>query len=141
MYLDSMADGLLKGLDKQNNTLVHGLIDSVFRISFIYFLVPSFGMKAFLGIMFISNILTCSLNSITLLKHSKVKFDLNGCVIKPIISLIISLSLSYLLMIHFKNLPNLIFILLFSTLSIIIYIVLLYYLKVFTKNQVSSLYK
>ena len=141
MYLDSMADGLLKGLDKQNNTLVHGLIDSVFRISFIYFLVPSFGMKAFLGIMFISNILTCSLNSITLLKHSKVKFDLNGWVIKPIFSLIISLSLSYLLMIPFKNLPNLIFILLFSTLSIIIYIVLLYYLKVFTKNQVSSLYK
>ncbi|MBQ5591174.1 MAG: oligosaccharide flippase family protein [Clostridia bacterium] len=92
MYLESVVDGILKGLNKQNYTLLYNTIDSSLRILLILFLVPRFGMQGFLVMMVFSNLLTCSLNFIKLLKVTVLKFDIKNWVIKPLISIIISVA-------------------------------------------------
>ncbi|MBQ7726144.1 MAG: oligosaccharide flippase family protein [Clostridia bacterium] len=70
MYLDSVCDGLLKGLDQQTFTFRTSVTDSTLRIVLILLILPFFGIRGFLGIMVVSNLLTCLLNVGRLLKVS-----------------------------------------------------------------------
>lgn len=63
MYLESMIDGVLKGLGEQLATFRYSLVDSVLRIAAIALLLPRYGIAAFLGIMIASNLLTFTLNT------------------------------------------------------------------------------
>ena len=62
MYLESMVDGVLKGLGEQLATFRYSLLDSVFRITAIWLVLPQYGMAGFLWIMIASNVMTCGLN-------------------------------------------------------------------------------
>ena len=62
MYLESMVDGVLKGLGEQLATFRYSLLDSAFRIAAIWLAVPQYGMMGFLGVMAASNLMTCGLN-------------------------------------------------------------------------------
>ena len=68
MYLESMVDGVLKGLGEQLATFRYSLFDSVFRIAAIALLLPRYGMIAFLGIMIASNLFTFTLNTQRMLR-------------------------------------------------------------------------
>ena len=63
MYLESMVDGILKGLGEQFATFRYSVLDSVVRIAGVALLVPKYGMPGFLAVMIASNLLTCTLNS------------------------------------------------------------------------------
>ena len=63
MYLESMVDGVLKGLGEQMATFRYSMVDSLFRIAAIAILLPRYGILAFLGIMIASNLLTFALNT------------------------------------------------------------------------------
>lgn len=68
MYLESMVDGVLKGLGEQLATFRYSLVDSIFRIAAIALLLPRYGIMAFLGIMIASNLLTFTLNTRRMLR-------------------------------------------------------------------------
>ena len=74
MYLESMVDGLLKGLDRQIATFRYTVVDSAARIFLIVVLLPLFGMKGFLFVMLVSNLLTSLLNLSALLRVTGVRF-------------------------------------------------------------------
>ncbi len=84
MYMDTIADGLLKGLDRQGKTLRNNTIDSTLRILLITFTVPAFGIHGFLGVMVFSNILVCSLNVATLLRACKLPMQWKDWLLKPL---------------------------------------------------------
>ena len=71
MYLESMVDGVLKGLGEQLATFRYSLLDSVFRITAIWLVLPQYGMAGFLGIMIASNVMTCGLNMRRMMKKIK----------------------------------------------------------------------
>jgi len=141
MYLDSMADGLLKGIDRQNNTLFHSFIDSVLRIILILVVVPKFGLLGFLCIMYISNFLTCFLNVGRLLKDVKVKFLFQDMFIKPLFFAAVSLFISHLILLPFSYISNIFYLVVFSLLSGGFYGIMLYFGKLITKKQFLDLYK
>lgn len=62
MYMESMVDGVLKGLNEQLSSFRYSVADSVVRIVLIALLLPRFGMKGFLFVMLVSNLLTSLLN-------------------------------------------------------------------------------
>ena len=62
MYLESMADGLLKGLNQQTRSLLYSVADSALRIALILLLVPRTGIGGFLFVMLLSNAFTGFLN-------------------------------------------------------------------------------
>lgn len=68
MYLESMVDGVLKGLGEQLATFRYSLADSLLRIAAIVVLLPRYGIMAFLGIMIVSNLFTFTLNTRRMLK-------------------------------------------------------------------------
>ena len=71
MYLESMVDGVLKGLGEQLATFRYSLFDSVFRIAAIWLVVPQYGMMGFLGVMAVSNLMTCGLNMRRMMEQIK----------------------------------------------------------------------
>ena len=83
MYLDSIADGMLKGMDKQAFTFVAGVSDSAMRIVLIAIFIRRFGLPGFIGIMYVSNIYTCSLNLRKLLACSGAELSLVRTAILP----------------------------------------------------------
>lgn len=84
MYMDTIADGLLKGLDRQGKALRNNTIDSILRILLITFAVPTFGIYGFLGVMVFSNVLVASLNMGTLLKACRLGFEWKDWVLRPL---------------------------------------------------------
>ena len=90
MYLDSICDGLLKGLGLQRQVLLHNCIDSGLRILLIATVVPRFGINGFIAVMAVSNVLISVLNLRLLLKSSKVKCDFKGWFLSPMICAAVS---------------------------------------------------
>ena len=86
MYIDSLCDGLLKGLDQQKFTFRVSVGDSVIRIVLILLFLGRGGINAFLGIMYFSNLLTCILNVRQLTKISGAAVNVQKTVIIPVIS-------------------------------------------------------
>ena len=125
MYLDSVCDGILKGLDQQKFCFKTGLADSGLRIIAVIALLPRFGMTGFLGIMYFSNILTCFLNVGRLLRVSGAKIKLIYWVFLPIAaSLCITLAVSRILMLF--ALSDILYISLLCVISCPIYIAVLF---------------
>lgn len=87
MYLESVVDGLLKGLDQQISSLKYGVLDSVLRMGAILLLLPGRGMKGFLLIMVVSNVLTASLNIHRLLVVTGIKIRWGQWVAKPLLAI------------------------------------------------------
>ncbi|MEG1380883.1 MAG: polysaccharide biosynthesis C-terminal domain-containing protein [Ruthenibacterium sp.] len=84
MYLESMVDGILKGLDEQVSTFRYTVADSFLRIFLIALLLPRFGMKGFLFIMVLSNIFTSLLNLQHLLQVTHLRFAWANWLFKPL---------------------------------------------------------
>ena len=96
MYIESVADGILKGLDQQMHSFWYNCIDSVLRIGSIFVLVPRFGLTGFLGVMIISNVITSSLCCHRLLKVVNMKLDLMNWILKPMFSAAIGIIFAHL---------------------------------------------
>ena len=87
MYVESVVDGMLKGLNQQVSSLKYMLLDSSSRIVLILFLVPSRGMEGFLFIMVLSNLLTCFLNTHRLLSVTGMKLKWSTWILKPVLAM------------------------------------------------------
>ena len=61
IYLDRIVDGSLNALDMQVTTLKYNIIDMFVRISAISILIPRYGIKGFILVLFISTTLNTSL--------------------------------------------------------------------------------
>jgi len=83
MYLDTIVDGMLKGLNQQMHVLRYNIIDSLIRIMLIAFIVPAEGFYGFIGVMYVSNILNPVLSLKRLLKVTGIKMNWSDWVIKP----------------------------------------------------------
>lgn len=84
MYMESVAAGILKGLDQQMSMFGYNLFDSTIRIIAVFLLLPRFGINGYLGVMIVSNCFTSSLCCNKLLQTADVKIDVKNWVLTPI---------------------------------------------------------
>lgn len=133
MYLESVVDGILKGLNKQNATFLYSTIDSALRIALILIFVPKFGMDGFLAIMIFSNLLTCSLNFIKLLRVTVLKFDIKNWFIKPTAS--IAIAICFAKQICSKITNNIAYIIISATIISSVYFLLILITKTIDIND------
>ncbi|HEX3038211.1 MAG TPA: polysaccharide biosynthesis protein [Oscillospiraceae bacterium] len=101
MYLDSVVDSILKGLDQQLSSLKYNFSDSVLRVLLIYFAIPFAGTKGYICVLFFSTIFNATLSINRLIKVSKVQVQLVSWVFKPIICA----ALAALMVLIFCKLP------------------------------------
>lgn len=62
MYLDNVADSILKGLDEQVSVLRYSILDSAMSICLLYFLLPLYGVNGYIVVMFASTFLNSTLS-------------------------------------------------------------------------------
>ncbi len=86
MYVESMVDGILKGLNQQVSTLRYSLVDSALRLLLVITLVPRTGMAGFLFVMTVSNVLVAVLNLHRLLTVTGMRFRFRQWVLAPLLA-------------------------------------------------------
>ena len=89
MYIDNIVDSILKGLDKQVSVMGINILDLITSISFIYFLLPIQGIKGYIIVLFISEILNGFVSLLLLIKEIKLKIDFSNWILKPCLSIFI----------------------------------------------------
>lgn len=101
MYLDGIVDSILKGLDQQLYSLKYNFWDSALRVLLIYFVIPFFGTKGYICVLFFSTIFNAALSINRLIQVSKIEVKLSSWAFKPIICA----ALAVLLVLIFCKLP------------------------------------
>ena len=139
MYLDSICDGILKGLDQQSFTFKTAVSDSAIRLLLILIILPKMGINGFILIMYFSNLYTCILNVGRLIKISKAKISIFNDLILPLssafsICFVINTALNLL---NIKN--NLVYIIFLTGVSVMLYVGILFYLEIIPKKAVKML--
>ena len=86
MYLDNVVDNMLKGLDQQMYSLKYNFSDALMRVALISVFLPVYGIRAYLAILFFSEIYNASLSINRLLKTAKLRVDILGWIIFPAVS-------------------------------------------------------
>ncbi len=126
MYLDSICDGILKGLDQQAFTFKTSISDSAIRIVLIIFMLPRFSLWGFIIIMYFSNLLTCSLNVGRLIKISNAKINLLKTVLLPLAASLLSTSAMRLILLRLEFLNCFWYVVIFCLLSVALYFLILF---------------
>lgn len=142
MYVESVVDGMLKGLNQQVSSLKYMLLDSSSRIVLILLLVPARGMEGFLLIMVISNLLTCFLNTHRLLTVTGMKIKWGTWVLKPVLGMATAAAVTLLLLRlpPLAGLPQLAVLILGGGVSALIYLVLLPLLGCVSREDLRQLH-
>lgn len=86
MYLDNVVDNMLKGLDQQMYSLKYNFSDALMRVILISLLIPVFGIKAYIVILFLSEIYNATLSINRLLKVTELEVDILRWIIFPAVS-------------------------------------------------------
>jgi len=90
MYMDMIADSMLKGLNQQVSVLKYNIVDSAARIVFVFVAVSRFGFPGFMFLMYVSNILNPVLSVFRLLQMTGMKLSWQNWVIKPLLAALLA---------------------------------------------------
>ena len=138
MYLDSISDGILKGLDQQAFTFRTAVSDSVIRIILILILLPIFGLRGFIWIMYFSNVLTCFLNVGRLLHVTRVKIRFINEILLPLTSAVVIAIACDRLLGLWGSMGNLVYIILLCIISLPLYFGAMLMFKVVSPDDLRS---
>ena len=132
MYLNMVISSMLNALGEQMSSFKVNIIESILKISIIYFFVPIYGFNAYLFALFLTTILNTILYLTRLLQVSCIVFEVGNWIFKPIVAAasagFISKAIYYMFI---RNSSNNIF----SLISAMIILCLLYLMGlIFTKS-------
>ena len=107
MYLDTVVDGMLKGLNQQMSSLRYNIADSVLRVCMILCMVPFVGPVGYIAMLYISELFNLSLSLGRLIKVSGLRFrlryitiPLTACVAAGVCSCILHMGLIWRMLIY-----------------------------------------
>ena len=103
MYIDTIIDNLLKGINEPFKVMCCNILDLVTTIIILYFLVPILGMNGYIFSIFVSEILNFTISSFQLRKRIPFKLSLKRYIILPIIASIISYAITCMFSFSFNN--------------------------------------
>ena len=90
MYLDSAADGILKGLDKQTSYFLFNLADSLLRVALTVILLPVAGPWGIVAVILFSELFNTTLSYLKLVSTAEIKTDILRNILVPLISALLS---------------------------------------------------
>ena len=73
MYLDSVVDGMLKGLGLHLSSMFITVLDAGLTLLGVFFLLPRFGIRAYIGLLYFSECLNFSLSYLRLRRLVQIK--------------------------------------------------------------------
>lgn len=94
MYFDEVVDGLLKGINRQLSVVRINIIDTVTCIFLITVLLPRFGVKGYITMVYISELLNGFLSIGCLIRNAEFDVDIINWIVKPLFDIAISCYIS-----------------------------------------------
>lgn len=92
IYLDSMVDSMLKGLNQQVSSMFYNIIDSGAGIVMVYFFLPRFGISGLLLVMFVSKLFNTFLSVNRIITVTGFSFNIKSWILKPLICIAFSIT-------------------------------------------------
>lgn len=90
IYLDIVADSILKGINQQVGVVKINIIDTVACIVLIYFLLPAYSTIGYIFVIFASEILNGVLSVSMLIRSAEFEMNFVGWILKPVAAAIIT---------------------------------------------------
>lgn len=94
MYLNMVISSMLSALGEEVASFKINLIESILKISIIYFLVPLYGFNAYLFALFITTVQNTLMYLFRLLQISCIVFDVSNWIFKPLAAAFLSSFMS-----------------------------------------------
>lgn len=94
MYLDTAVDSLLKGMGEQFYCMVVNIIDALFSVILVWFLLPRMGILGYIITVYFTETVNATLSITRLLQVSKVETHVIRWVIQPLLSIVIATTLT-----------------------------------------------
>ena len=137
MYIDMTTDGMLRGLDKQTYIMGINIVDSFLSVLLIYFLVPVWAVKAYVFVIYFTEIVNFILSYRKLYKMRNIgmSFFING--IFPCISVFLSTFSVKTVFVKYSISINALSITLCAVTSLFLYIVFLKAFKCVSKEEIA----
>lgn len=90
MYMDTVVDGMLKGLGEQFNSMKYNVIDSLASVIMVYFFIPAYGIQGYIMTVMVSEVLNFSLSLNRLIHITSIRLNLFNSLLKPFFCCILS---------------------------------------------------
>jgi len=103
MYMDTVTDGMLKGLGQQMHSMIINIIDSLTSVIMVYFLLPKYAVTAYVFTIFFTETLNFALTIRRLTKVAEVSIPLRDISL-PFLCIAGAVNFSILLL-RFIGLP------------------------------------
>lgn len=91
LYMDSVVDAALSGLDEQVNAMRISILDSVISIVLVLILLPRLGIMGYMITLYVCKIFNYSLSLFRLIRSSGLKLDVMGWIVLPLLSVLVAL--------------------------------------------------
>ncbi len=139
-YLDGITDAMLKGLDKQVNSMFYNIFDSTFSIILVFFMLPKFGLNGLLLVMFASKLLNTFLSINKIAKCTNFKINYVDWLLKPLLLIFISVTFGKILINIFvvRYTYTALMLTLYIAISIVIYFVLVLLFGCISKRDIAT---
>ena len=141
MYVEGTLVSILNGLGETFDTFKHSLMSACIKISFIFFAIPIFGIKAYLWGLLAGHLFSCLIHFRSIKKITKLDLDVITFLVKPILAAIFSASIVKFLYIQMIPLigESLGLLLVSSIVMFGIYLIALVLLKAVTRGDLKRI--
>jgi stage V sporulation protein B len=138
MYMDTITDGMLRGLGQQLYSMQINIIDSLLCTVLIYVLLPKYAIYGYIFILYASEIFNFSLSIHKLHKLTKIN-DLTPYILKATLSVIGAVNLTEFLFKFFRVNTGIMSLILGIGVMMCIYIMLILATNTISKKEVKIL--
>ena len=77
MYLDSVTDGMLRGLGQHMYSMKYNILDSLISVALVYFLLPRYAVMGYIFMICFTEVFNFALSIRRLCKITKIEFSLS----------------------------------------------------------------
>ncbi|MDP4151875.1 MAG: oligosaccharide flippase family protein [Bacillota bacterium] len=102
MYLDTLVDGVLKGIGEQVRTMYYNSFESFISVILIYFLLPRYALNGYIFTIIFARALNFSLSCNRLIKVTDFRISIKN-ILKSVFSIIGSFNITCLISYFIKN--------------------------------------
>ena len=102
MYLDTVVDGMLKGLGEQLASMKYNIIDSAISVFLVYTLLPQMGVRGYIICVFVTELVNDVLSLARLISVTGVRIPIMKAVASPVFSIVGACAATHLVL---KALP------------------------------------
>lgn len=146
MYLDNSVDAILKGHGEQVYCMQVNIIDSLLSVLLVYLLLPGLGMKGYILVIYITEILNATLSITRLLTVTDMKAKLLRVLFAPLLAVIgatavARITASFLSGLNVLRFDGIAGFAVHVLLSVLLYIILLFLLGAVKKDEVRGLWR